>query len=199
MSFDIDDCETLQDFKNLITIKIESKGKGHLSLENLKKILDLYRTILLLKKHDITTNNYNDKVKIYNKDRTSILEKYGRELGACPFENPTKLYIEIEKILKESKYNTEQIKLFYTLTQIRDKALRSDTIYNNMSYIQKYFVNVNKLSEEDQQALNQQAQQSISAEEYEAQCKIEQEMEDAEEKYLEKKAKFSITNYKYLK
>jgi hypothetical protein len=116
----IDNPKTLEDWKAVISIKVNSKGKSRLTEKNIIDIAELNDTIELLNKHGITSKNYRSKVKGYFAFRKKALEEYGIDLDVFyPFKNPTKLYMEIHTILVNAELNAAQIKAFYNVSEIR--------------------------------------------------------------------------------
>lgn len=121
----IENPRSLNEWKNVISINVHSKGKARLTIQDIKDIAVLYEDIQLLEKHGITSKNYMSKVKGYFKFREKAFEEYGIELDALyPFKNPTSLYEQIQKILIKVKLNQEQIKAFYAISKIRYKVPR---------------------------------------------------------------------------
>lgn len=127
----IENPETFKDWKALFDIYVSSKGNGRLKKEQIAKISELYGDILLLKKHGITSKNYNSKARDYYNFRKKALEEYGIWLSTdYPFKSPTQLFYDIHMILLEAKLNDKQIDEFYKLSKIRNarpKKIHIDT------------------------------------------------------------------------
>jgi len=133
----INNPQTFEDWQAVISIQVNSKGKGRLTEKNLDKIFTLYEQIELLKEHGITTNDHLTKVKAYYVFRKKALEEYGIELNAVyPFKNPVALHLKIHKVLLDANLNKKQIKSFYDATEIRRKGSKTNNVdsYNKKSF-----------------------------------------------------------------
>lgn len=125
----IDNPKTLEDWKALIAVKVNPKGKNKLKEEYIKQIIVLNETINLLKKHGITTDNYRAKVQAYYKFRKKALEEYGLELNAVyPFKNPVELYLKLHKLLIDANLDQIQIESFYDASKIRYKKPKANDV-----------------------------------------------------------------------
>lgn len=139
------------DIMNRIKVKVNFKGKGIISEQNLKDIVTLYEDIKLLKEHQITEDNFGKKVTAYYNFRKKAFENYGIELSPFyPFKNPTALTVEIYNILLSAKLDDKQIKAFYELVEETKPSESTIKRHTHKSFIAEVWENMVKVNGEEE-------------------------------------------------
>lgn len=137
---------TFEDWKAVISIKVHSKGKGRFTDKMIQNIATINEDINLLKKHGITSKNYTNKSKGYFKFIKKAFDEFGIQLSYLyPFKHPSRLYLEIHRILLDAGLNKEQIKMFYEISGIR-KNQPTEARINKIIKKQGIFHKVDKSS-----------------------------------------------------
>lgn len=112
---------------------IFAHGKGQLSIEELSEIAAIHQTIDALGQNGITKDTYGTKVKQYINFVSRAWQEYGIEISdTCPFDDPTKLWSKIQKILVNAGLSKEQMTKFYSSTGIRKRAPKQKDSINSI-------------------------------------------------------------------